>query len=234
VKTQPDSGCQRRSPRLLGRAALLALSLFVLACFAAGPAQAAPAPKLVALTFDDGPSRYTAQVLAVLEAKKAPATFFFLGQQVGAYPGIVSRLRATGFEVENHTWDHRTLTRLSTAAIRREITRTSQLLGGVKYLRPPGGSYNARVLGIVHSLGLKLVLWSVDTLDWKYHSVSSILRYLRAEVRPGAIVLMHDGGGNRSQTVAALPKVIDWLRSHGYTLVRVDQLGAAARRGTIK
>ena len=67
------------------------------------------------------------------------------------------------------------------------------------------------------------MLWDVDTLDWKYRSVASILRYLKAEVRPGSIVLRHDGGGNRSQTVAALPEVIAWLRSQGYALATVDQ-----------
>ena len=74
------------------------------------------------------------------------------------------------------------------------------------------------------SLRMKLVLWNVDTLDWKYRNVGSILRYLKAEVRPGSIILMHDGGGNRSQTVAALPQVIGWLWSQGYSLVNIDQL----------
>ena len=190
--------------------------------------------KVVALTFDDGPSPYTAQVEAVLKKKKATGTFFFLGRQVPEYPGVVDQLRSSGFEVENHTWDHKDLTLLGASAIRSEIERTTHVLGGAKYLRPPYRKHNAAVLAEVHSLGLKLVLWSVDTLDWKSRDTASILGYVESEVRPGAIILMHDGGGDRSHTVAALPLVIDWLRSQGYTLVRVDELGTNARQGTIK
>ena len=190
--------------------------------------------KLVALTFDDGPGPYTEQVAQVLEKEKAVGTFFFIGRQIAKYPGIVSGLKAQGFELEDHTWDHVDLTKVSAARARLEISRTSEALGGAQYVRPPSGTYDATVLGLAHSLGLKLVLWNVDTLDWKYRSAASILARLRSEVRPGAIILMHDGGGDRSQTVAALPEVIEWLRGQGYTLVRVDQLGTNARPGTIK
>ena len=170
----------------------------------------------------------------VLEKEKAAGTFFFIGRQIAKYPGIVSGLKAQGFELEDHTWDHLDLTKLSAAQVRLEISRTSEALGGAQYVRPPSGSYDATILAQAHSLGLKLVLWNVDTLDWKYRSAASVLAHVRSEVHPGAIILMHDGGGDRSQTVAALPEVIDWLRAHGYTLVRVDQLGTNARPGTIK
>lgn len=193
-----------------------------------------PAEKLVALTFDDGPGPYTQKVAQVLEKDKAAGTFFFIGRQIAKYRGIVSELKAQGFELEDHTWDHATLTKLNAAQVRLEISRTQQALGGATYVRPPSGSYDATVLAVTRSLGLKLILWNVDTLDWKYRSVASILTHVRWEVHPGDVILMHDGGGNRSQTVAALPIVIDWLRAQGYTLVRVDQLGAKARPGTIK
>ena len=168
-----------------------------------------------------------------VKSKKAPATFFCLGQAAAADPADVAALRKNGFEVENHTWDHPTLTKLSEAGVKSEISRTTKQLGGAHYIRPPYGTYNSVVMAAVRSLGLRLVLWNVDTLDWKYRGVSSILHYVEVEVRPGAIILMHDGGGDRSQTVAATPVVVDWLRSHGYKLVLVKQLGAA-RPGTIK
>jgi peptidoglycan-N-acetylglucosamine deacetylase len=190
--------------------------------------------KLVALTFDDGPSKYTAQVVSVLQREKVPGTFFFIGRHVAGYPGIVSRMRAEGFEIENHTWSHPALTSLSKDGVLEQIRRADNVLGKVKYVRPPACKFNAAVISDVHSMGLKLALWNVDTLDWLHRSVNSIMSYLKSEVKPGAIVLMHDGGGDRSQTVAALPVVIKWLRSQGYTFVRVDQLGSAARRGTLR
>ena len=183
-----------------------------------------PSKREVALTFDDGPSPFTPQVMAVLLKAHVPATFFCIGRQAAADTGAVASLRKNGFEVENHTWDHPDLTRLEPAAILSELSRTDQALGGAKYLRPPYGNYNADVWDAAHSLGLQLVLWNVDTLDWKYRNVASVLHYLEIEVHPGSIVLMHDGGGDRSQTVAALPQVIAWLRSQGYTFATVNQL----------
>jgi len=180
--------------------------------------------RVVALTFDDGPSSFTPQIAALLTKDKAPATFFCIGKEAAKDPQEIARLKAAGFEVENHTWDHPQLTHLTLPAILAEITRTNQVIGPAKYLRPPYGAFNPTVSEAAASLGMKLVLWDVDTLDWKYRNVGSILRYLKAEVRPGSIILMHDGGGNRSQTVAALPQVVAWLWSQGYTLVSVDQL----------
>ena len=182
------------------------------------------AKKVVALTFDDGPSPYTPQIAALLTKDRAPATFSCIGKEAAEDRAEIARLKAAGFEVENHTWDHPQLTHLSLEAILAEITRTNQIVGPAKYLRPPYGSFNPTVSEAAASLHMKLVLWNVDTLDWKYRNVGSILRYLKAEVRPGSIVLMHDGGGNRSQTVAALPQVIGWLWSQGYSLVNIDQL----------
>jgi peptidoglycan-N-acetylglucosamine deacetylase len=178
----------------------------------------------VALTFDDGPSAFTPQIMAVLEKARVPATFFCIGSEAAADPAAVAALRGAGFEVENHSWDHPKLTRLSPEAIAGEISRTDQVLGGATYLRPPYGSYNTAVWDAAHSLGLQIVLWNVDTLDWKYRNAGSILYHLKSEVRPGSIILMHDGGGNRSATVAALPQVIAWLKSQGYALETVKQL----------
>jgi peptidoglycan-N-acetylglucosamine deacetylase len=200
-----------------------------------GPAQETPSGKrIVALTFDDGPSRFTQQVASMLQAQHVPGTFFFIGKMVGGYPGIVSRLRKEGFEVENHTWGHVDLTTLDPAGLASQIRQTDAVLGSAKFLRPPSAKFNATVIGAVHQEGLKLALWNVDTLDWLNKDPDSILDNVVKETKPGAVILMHDGGGDRTQTVAALPRVIAWLRGQGYSFVRLDQLGSAARRGTLK
>jgi peptidoglycan/xylan/chitin deacetylase (PgdA/CDA1 family) len=188
----------------------------------------------VALTFDDGPSSYTAGVMAILEKYRAPATFFCIGEQAAQNPTAVADLKAAGFEVEDHSWDHPDLVHLMYPAILSEITRPEQVLGPTKYFRPPYGYYDLAVREAAATAGMKIVRWDVDTLDWKYPAVASILGHVEAEVKPGAIVLMHDGGGDRSQTVVALPAVIDWLRSQHYTLVTLSQLlaGAATVPGT--
>jgi peptidoglycan-N-acetylglucosamine deacetylase len=183
-----------------------------------------PKGKLVALTFDDGPSVYTDAVVRVLQREGVFATFFFIGQQVPRFRGEVARLREDGFEVENHSWTHRNLAKLSPAAIEQELTRTNAILGGATYLRPPYGSYNRSVLREAEAQGLRVVVWNVDTLDWRYRQASSIAQRAEQGAKPGSIILMHDGGGDRRQTVAALPHIIDWLRAHGYTPVTLATL----------
>lgn len=180
--------------------------------------------KLAALTFDDGPGKFTQGVLDALAAKRVPATFFVLGSSAAANKNMIQRIKAAGHEVENHTWSHPVLTRLTSEQIRSEISRTSSVIGGSRFLRPPYGSYNTAVTAEADSLGQKLVLWTVDTLDWKYPDVDSILDRVKAQTEPGAIILMHDGGNNRSQTVAAIPRVIDWLFTNGYSLTTVGNL----------
>ena len=126
--------------------------------------------------------------------------------------------------MENHSWSHPILTQLTAEQVRSEISRTSAVIGGGHFLRPPYGTYNAAVAAVAGSLGYRLVLWTVDTLDWKTPNVGSILSLVKAETKPGAIILMHDGGADRSQTIAAIPKVIDWLLQNGYSLTTVENL----------
>jgi peptidoglycan/xylan/chitin deacetylase (PgdA/CDA1 family) len=191
--------------------------------------------KVVALTFDDGPSPYTPAIIAALEESDVPATFFCIGRNAAADPGAIVRLKAAGFEVENHSWDHALQTRLAYDAIRQEITKTEAVLGPTKYFRPPNGYYNSTVRKAVASLGMLLVRYDVDSRDWQHQEIPRILDRVKTQVRPGSIVLMHDGGGDRSQTAAAIPLVVAWLRSQGYKFVTVDQLltggyGALATR----
>lgn len=180
--------------------------------------------KAVALTFDDGPSRFTTDILAVLAKKGIAATFFWVGNVAAGRSDMVGLARDAGHEVENHSWSHADLTALDAAGIDAEISRAAQALGGTRFLRPPYGKYNSTVVEQATTLGQSLVLWDVDTLDWKIRDASSILSRVQTGVRPGAVILMHDGGGDRAQTVAALPAVVDWLLNEGYALTTLQLL----------
>ncbi|MCZ7662452.1 MAG: polysaccharide deacetylase family protein [Thermoleophilia bacterium] len=183
--------------------------------------------KAVALTFDDGPSDYTQGVLDALAAKGVSATFFVVGRTATGHPGMIARIRAAGHEVENHTWSHADLRKLDASGIQAEIARASQVIGDVSFLRPPYGSYNSLVVEQAGLQGLRLALWDVDTLDWKTRDAAKITAAVVSGAKPGAIILMHDGGGDRSQTVAALPGVIDWLLQQGYALTTLRALTGA-------
>jgi peptidoglycan/xylan/chitin deacetylase (PgdA/CDA1 family) len=183
-----------------------------------------PGQKLAALTFDDGPGTHTLEVLAALAAEHVPATFFVLGSSAAAHPEVIERMRAEGHEIENHTWSHPWLTKASAAEFSSQISRTNNVIGGSRYLRPPYGDSDSTVRALASSMGLRLAFWTVDTRDWERQEVDAIMSHVKAETGPGAIILMHDGGVDRVQTVAAIPVVIDWLFSEGYSLTTVDQI----------
>ncbi|TDW95209.1 peptidoglycan/xylan/chitin deacetylase (PgdA/CDA1 family) [Kribbella pratensis] len=170
--------------------------------------------KVLYLTFDDGPQHeWTPKVLQLLRKHKAHATFFVLGIQVAQYPELIAAERAAGHTIGNHTWDHKTLTLLPDAKVRQEIAT------GVKSkcLRPPTGATNAKIEAIAASYHQRQVLWDVDTKDWEKPGAASIEHAIMVGARPGAIILVHDGGGNRSQTVAALDRALTKLTKLGYT-----------------
>jgi peptidoglycan-N-acetylglucosamine deacetylase len=172
------------------------------------------AGRVLYLTFDDGPQpEYTPKVLAVLAKHHAQATFFVLGREAAAHPALVETTRRAGHRIGNHTWDHPMLTTLSPARLRQEISTGVQS----KCFRPPFRDTNAHVAAVAAEYHQHQVLWDVDTRDWEKPGVDSIERALLRGARPGAIFLMHDGGGNRSQTVAALDRVLTKLSSRGYT-----------------
>jgi len=185
----------------------------------------------VALTFDDGPSPvYTPQVLAVLAQNNVAATFFLIGQQAAAYPDLVRREAAAGNAVEVHSWSHPDLNWLSPAQIAAQLENTCQVINDalgmheVAFFRPPYGDVNNTVLAVARQLGLTAVMWDVDPRDWARPGISAIINRVLAQVHNGSIILLHDGGGNRSQTVAALPEIIAALRQKGYTFVTVSRL----------
>jgi peptidoglycan/xylan/chitin deacetylase (PgdA/CDA1 family) len=172
------------------------------------------AGKVLYLTFDDGPHPiYTPKMLDVLAKHHAKATFFVLGREVAAHPGLVELERSLGHHVGNHTWDHPMLTHLTDARIRQEISTGVQS----NCFRPPFRDTDTRVTAIAATYHLRQVLWDVDTKDWKKPGTAKIERAILRGARPGAIILLHDGGGNRSETVAALDSALAKLTAQGYT-----------------
>ncbi|MGR6922231.1 polysaccharide deacetylase family protein [[Actinomadura] parvosata] len=179
--------------------------------------------KCVALTFDDGPGPYTKALLRTLAAYDARATFFVVGQNVKAYPGIVRRAHAAGHEIGNHSWSHPDLSRLPAASIRSQLARTDRAVEaatGVRpaLVRPPYGAFDASVR---RQAKRPLVLWSVDTLDWRYRNSARVARKAIKSVRPGSVILFHD---IHPTTVRAIPKVLRTLSKRGYRFVTVSQL----------
>jgi peptidoglycan/xylan/chitin deacetylase (PgdA/CDA1 family) len=191
--------------------------------------------KEVALTLDDGPWPYggphTDQFLNLLKSKGATATFFVIGGQINwepTTPGYVKGEDAVG-EVANHTWTHPGLNALSPAQIQQEIVDTQNTVKATigktpTIMRPPYGLTNRDVNSQVRSLGVVPILWNIDPKDYNSPGVDVIYQRVVSAVAPGSIILMHDGGGDRSQSLAALAKIIDYLQSHGYATVTVDQL----------
>ncbi|MET3804252.1 peptidoglycan/xylan/chitin deacetylase (PgdA/CDA1 family) [Nakamurella sp. UYEF19] len=183
--------------------------------------------KVVSLTFDDGPSQYTGQVLDVLARYGIKATFCQIGEQVGDFPAIEKRIAKEGHTVCNHTWNHdEALPSRSAPVIDVEITRTQQAIHAFtgltpRYYRAPGGNWGrtATLKGELAKYRTIPLAWADDSLDWTTPGVTTIVKNVVSTVTPGAIILMHDGGGNRTQTLAALPKIITALRAAGYTFV---------------
>lgn len=183
--------------------------------------------KYVALTFDDGPSaEVTPRVLEILKQYNAKATFFMLGSQVSYHPEIAKRVADAGHEIGNHTEQHQDLTKLGPDGIRREINSTSDKIANVTgvrpYLvRPPYGAHNENVRHVAANQGDSIILWSVDSLDWKSRNAAAINREIGQQLTSGAIVLMHD---IHPTTADALPELMKTLHQQGYQFVTVSQL----------
>ena len=184
----------------------------------------------VALTFDDGPlPPYTGQVLDVLERYGVPATFFCVGLHAGGHPEDLVRMREQGHELGNHTWSHPFLPELTRAQLVAQVERTSEAIehaGGVTpaLFRPPYGSRTPEVLRWLGELDPRVVLWDVEPFDWAMPGIDAIARSVLENTRPGSVILLHDGGGDRSQTVAALPPIIEGLLDRGYRFVPAGRL----------
>ena len=185
--------------------------------------------KEIALTFDDGPGPYTPQVLSVLEAKNAPATFFEVGIEERYFHASTSEIVAHGYPIGDHTEAHAPMSKLSAADQQRQLVEQISSMGAYgasfpRMFRPPYGLFNATTLTLLHKYKMLMVLWTIDTSDYRQPGVAAIVKSVLSAARPGAIVLMHDAGGTRTETVAALPRIISRLRARGYKLVTVPKL----------
>ncbi|PEE40578.1 polysaccharide deacetylase family sporulation protein PdaB [Bacillus pseudomycoides] len=187
--------------------------------------------KIIAITFDDGPDpTYTPQVLELLHQYKAEATFFMIGFRVQRNPYLVKQVLKEGHEIGNHTMNHLYARSASDERLKDDI------LAGKKYLqkwvkepllfRPPGGYINDAVFTTAKEAGYQTVLWSwhQDPKDWANPGTESIVNHVVKNAKSGDIVLLHDGGNDRSQTVAALEKILSALQKEGYRFVKVSEL----------
>ena len=179
--------------------------------------------RVVALTFDDGPSDYTDDFLRVLRAKDVPGTFFEVGQVMPGREDEMRQILAQGGEIGDHTMDHVEYpgyAQIAGAAQRIEAYTHFQPC----LFRPPGGGVDASVVASAGSLGMRTVTWDVDPQDWSTPGTEAIYANVVGHTQPGSIVLMHDGGGPRGETLAALPRIIDTLRGRGYRFATVTEL----------
>jgi peptidoglycan-N-acetylglucosamine deacetylase len=179
-------------------------------------------PKVIALTIDDGPSPvYTPQVLKLLEKYDVKATFSMIGKNVSYYPSVARDVAAAGHTIINHTWDHANLTELRAPAQRTEIARATDAIHGAvgvhpRMFRAPYGAWSKETLAYCAQEQLTPLDWSVDPRDWSRPGVKEIVTTIMKTTKTGSIILEHDGGGDRSQTVAALKLVIPRLLGEGY------------------
>ena len=179
--------------------------------------------KVVALTFDDGPSDYTDDVIRILFREKAKGTFFVLGNQIPGRERLLQRMLGWGFEIGDHSYSHPQFPSSAQLSITRDRIRKASGFTPCLF-RPPYGAVNRDLIGRAQALGMMTINWDVDPRDWATPGSGAIYRRIVGAAQPGSIILMHDGGGPRGQTVAALPDVIRTLRARGYRFATVTGL----------
>ncbi|MDQ1289897.1 MAG: peptidoglycan-N-acetylglucosamine deacetylase [Actinomycetota bacterium] len=213
-------------------------------CPAPAPSPVSWAPgtgPTVALTFDDGPSRFTAGILDLLAHEQVPATFFVIGGNVASDPRTVARAAREGHLIGDHSWHHQypksvkggwTRSYLRGEMLSSRIAITAATGEPVCWFRPPGGTLTPSVTGAARELGFSLALWSVDTLDWKIQNGRRPTAVAVGRIVDRAatgldlrhpVILLHDGGGNREAEITAVRRIIALYREHGYRFVRLDE-----------
>lgn len=178
---------------------------------------------VVALTFDDGPSRYTDEILDTLKKYDSNATFFVLGNKIEDYNNTIIKMYKNGNEIGNHSYNHRWLTRLSSEEQREQIEKTQEIIKNYTnytpiYLRPTYGSVNKK---LKNNTNLKIMLWNIDTKDWKYKDIDTIVNNALKDVEDGSIILMHD---TYKRTSEAVKEIVPELIKQGYQLVTISEL----------
>ncbi|SES01024.1 polysaccharide deacetylase family protein [Psychrobacillus sp. OK032] len=186
--------------------------------------------KVIALTFDDGPhSTYTTQILDLLAKYDAKATFFVIGERAENMPDMILKMGQEGHEIANHTYTHPY--KITPEKLEDELKKTNEIIHDITgiyplYYRPVGGSYDDRIINTAVENGYRVVMWSwhQDTEDWKSPGVDKIVSTVLSGAKPGNIVLFHDAGGDRSQTVKALEEILPKLEQQGYEFVTISEL----------
>lgn len=217
----PSGGSRAKPPSLRYRP---------VGCTASGPLEArteGPRRREVALTFDDGPSLYTRRFVQMLRANGAVATFFMIGEQLGGYSATLREELRDGDALGDHTWTHPNL--VTAGGVEGQLLRTKNAIAAMSgytpcVFRPPYGAYDGSVLRTARALGLATITWDVDPSDYALPGVGAIEQRVLAQTQLGSIVISHDGGGPRTQTLAAYPRIIAALRARGYSFVTVPQL----------
>jgi peptidoglycan/xylan/chitin deacetylase (PgdA/CDA1 family) len=183
--------------------------------------------KVLYLTFDDGPAADTDPLLTQLRAAGAKATFFVLGQQAAANPSQLRRLVADGHAIGNHTWDHPELTSLTPDEVADQLSRTTAAVAAVvpgtevTCMRPPYGLIDDSVAEVSLDQQLQPILWTGHAEDWNQPSVATMVADLRRATQPGSVILLHDGGGSRQNTLDAVAEMLPEWRAQGYTLAPI-------------
>lgn len=186
--------------------------------------------KVIALTFDDGPfPPFTNQIMEILKQQQIKATFFIVGRQAALFPDLIKQLTKAGFLLGNHSFSHSHLGNAPDVVLEQELEATKDLIvkaGGKepRWFRPPYGSTSDRLAQLAAAKGYRVVSWNVDSQDWTNKDATAVVNQVVSGVKPGAIVLLHDGGGDRSNTVGALPRIIQTLKDQGYKFVTLDEL----------
>jgi len=190
--------------------------------------------KKIALTFDDGPhGTLTPLLLDVMKSKNAKVTFFAMGIKVAKHPLILKRAMAEGHEIANHIWDHKVLSKIPIESVYEQLQKTNTAIKKIlniepKIMRPPYGNSNARLNNLIQNKGnLSVVMWSLDTDDWKRPKADVLIDYTMSKVASGDIILCHD---IHPTTIKAMPLFIDTLQKAGFTLVTVSELIASAKK----
>lgn len=188
--------------------------------------------KLVALTFDDGPSTYTQQYLDILKRYDAKATFFCLGENIESYPAQAKAIVDAGHQIANHTYDHEQLTAVPAETVLSEVTRGFACIKdatGVDttVMRPPYGELRQSTWSETNGTMSVSVLWNMDSLDWTLPGADAIVSNATTGIQSGYVILMHDGGGNRDQDLEALPRILETLTQQGYEFVTISELMAS-------
>jgi peptidoglycan/xylan/chitin deacetylase (PgdA/CDA1 family) len=182
--------------------------------------------RYMALTFDDGPSKRTDEILEILDHNEVKATFFLLATETIKYPKVVKEIAQKGHEIESHSYSHLRLTKTSGQQLLRECIESTELIeriAGVKikYLRPPYGAYNKDLINFCSLYNLQLVTWNVDPRDWEKNKAEDIIEDIVKQVQQESVVILHD---NKPATIQALPKIITLFKKQGYQFLTVEEL----------